>query len=109
MFQTLLRFFWGFFFFFFFFWQQRRGREGLWQGEWWLVLKGPDLYNVFTAGKADLLLVLRLFLKGPFLLLFYFLGSESRSLYKGQKSLSGFFNILERIGADIGSKLTEKL
>lgn len=64
--------------------------------------QSPDLYNVFTAGKADLLLVLRLFLKGPFLLLFCFLGWESRSLYKGQKSLSGFLNILERIGADIG-------
>jgi len=50
------------------------GRERLWQGEWWLVLKGPDLYNVFTAGKTDLLLVLGLFLKGPFSAFILFLG-----------------------------------
>lgn len=67
------------------------------------MLKAPDLYNVFTAEKTDMLLVLRLSPKGPFLLLFYFLGWESRSLYKGQKSLS------ERIGADIGFQVNREI
>ena len=50
-----------------------------------------------------MLLVLRLSPKGPFLLLFYFLEWESRSLYKGQKSLS------ERIGADIGFQVNREI